>query len=56
MSTYNIRLEVMKSLENKVNGFVEQYLIPIEKIWQPTDFLQNSDNENFITETRRQDI
>jgi acyl-[acyl-carrier-protein] desaturase len=26
-------------LEKNV-AFVDQYLIPVEKIWQPTDFLQ----------------
>jgi len=38
MSIKNIRLEVMQFLENKVDEFVDQYLLPAEKIWQPTDF------------------
>ena len=37
MSIKNIRLEVMQFLENKVEGFMEQYLIPVEKIWQPSE-------------------
>ena len=42
MSIKNIRLEVMQFLENKVEGFMEEYLIPVETIWQPSDFLPNS--------------
>ena len=30
MSIKNIRLEVMQFLENKVDSFVDQYLIPVE--------------------------
>ena len=33
MSIHNIRLEVMQFLEKKVDTFVDQYLIPVEKIW-----------------------
>lgn len=42
----------MKTLENKIHGFVDDFLIPIEKIWQPSDFLPNSQNENFIEEVK----
>lgn len=42
----------MKTLENKIHGFVEDFLIPIEKIWQPSDFLPDSQSENFIEEVR----
>ena len=52
MSLTNIRLEVMQFLEEKVEGFVDQFLIPVEKIWQPTDFLPNSENENFFEEVK----
>ncbi len=52
MSIYNVRKEVMKTLEEKIHGFVEDYLIPVEKIWQPTDFLPNSQSDNFIEEVR----
>ena len=48
MSTKNIRLEVMQFLEKNVDSFVDQYLIPVEKIWQPTDFLPNTQNETFF--------
>jgi acyl-[acyl-carrier-protein] desaturase len=39
MSIKNIRLEVMQFLKN-VDSYVDQYLIPVEKIWQPSDFYQ----------------
>ncbi len=55
MSAENIRLEVMQLLEKKVDSFMDQFLIPVEKIWQPSDFLPDSQKENFydeITELR----
>ncbi len=55
MATKNIRLEVMQQLEDKVDGFIDQFLIPVEKIWQPTDFLPDSQSDDFydeITEIR----
>ena len=50
MSIKNIRLEVMRFLEKNVDTFIDQYLIPIEKIWQPTDYLPNSQKETFFEE------
>ena len=50
MSIHNVRLEVMQFLEKKVNSFVDDYLIPVEKIWQPSDLLPNSEGENFFEE------
>jgi acyl-[acyl-carrier-protein] desaturase len=52
MSIKNIRLEVMQFLEKNIDSFVESYLIPVEKIWQPTDLLPDSQNENFFEEVR----
>jgi acyl-[acyl-carrier-protein] desaturase len=52
MSIKNIRLEVMQFLEKNVDSFVEQYLIPVEKIWQPSDFLPDSQGENFFEEVK----
>src|SRR6187402_2577489 len=52
MSIKNIRLEVMQFLENKVDSFVDDYLIPVEKIWQPSDFLPNSESDNFLEEVK----
>ena len=52
MSIKNIRLEVMQFLESKVDGFMEEYLIPVEKIWQPSDFLPNSESDTFFEEVK----
>ncbi len=52
MSIQNIRKEVMQTLEKKIDGFVEKFLIPIEDIWQPTDFLPNSQSDSFIEEIK----
>lgn len=52
MSIKNIRLEVMQFLENKVEEFVDQYLIPVEKIWQPSDFLPDSESNTFFDEVK----
>ncbi len=55
MSLKNIRLEVMQYLEKNIDSFVDQYLIPVEKIWQPSDLLPNSEKETFfedLTELR----
>jgi len=52
MSINNIRLEVMQFLEKNIDSFVDEYLIPVEKIWQPTDFLPNSEGENFFEEVK----
>ncbi len=50
MSAFNIRLEVMKQLEGKIDSLIDQFLIPVEKIWQPTDFLPNSQKDSFFDE------
>lgn len=47
-SNKNIRIEVMKAIESKVDGFIDSYLIPIEDIWQPTDFLPDTQSEGFM--------
>ena len=52
MSTKNIRLEVMQFLEKNVDSFVDQFLIPVEKIWQPSDFLPNSESDTFLDEVK----
>ncbi len=52
MSIKNIRLEVMQTLEQHIDEFVEKFLITPEKIWQPTDFLPNSQSVNFIEEVK----
>ncbi|OEK09890.1 fatty acid desaturase [Flavivirga aquatica] len=52
MSLKNVRLEVMQFLEKDIDSLIEKYLIPIEKIWQPTDFLPNSESDTFFEEVR----
>lgn len=52
MSIKNIRLEVMQFLEKNVDSFVDQFLIPVEKIWQPSDFLPNSESDSFLEEVK----
>ncbi|GAA4803057.1 acyl-ACP desaturase [Litoribaculum gwangyangense] len=52
MSLKNVRLEVMQFLEKDVESLIEKYLIPIEKIWQPADFLPNSEGDNFFEDVR----
>lgn len=52
MSIKNIRLEVMQFLEKNIDSFVENYLIPVEQIWQPSDLLPDTQNENFMEEVK----
>jgi len=52
MSLKNVRLEVMRFLEKDVNSLIEKYLIPIESIWQPSDFLPNSESHQFFDEVK----
>lgn len=52
MSIKNIRLEVMQFLEKNVDTFIEQFLIPVEKIWQPSDFLPNAQSDTFFDEVK----
>lgn len=42
-----MQLEVMKTLNSKVEGFIAKYLTPIEKIWQPADFLPDTSTQDF---------
>ena len=52
MSIKNIRLEVMKFLEMDIDTYVDDYLIPIDTVWQPSDMLPDSRNENFFEEVQ----
>jgi len=52
MSLHNIRLEVMQTLEKNIEVFVDKFLIAPEKIWQPSDFLPNSQSNSFIEEVK----
>jgi acyl-[acyl-carrier-protein] desaturase len=52
MSLKNVRLEVMQHLEKDVESLIEKYLIPAEKIWQPSDFLPNSESDKFYDDVK----
>ena len=52
MSLKNVRLEVMNFLEKDVDTLIQKYLIPIEDIWQPSDFLPNPDSNSFFDEIK----
>ena len=54
MSLKNKRVEVMQFLEKDVDALMKKYLIPIDSIWQPTDFLPNSEttDDAFFEEVR----
>ena len=48
----NLRLEVMKTLEKKVDELIKTYLIPIEEIWQPADILPDARDDDFFDKWR----
>ena len=50
MVTKNIRLEVMQAIEPRVDEFMDSFLLPIEDIWQPTDFLPDPKGDGFLDE------
>jgi acyl-[acyl-carrier-protein] desaturase len=52
MSLAPERLEVMLSMEKDIAGFMQKYLIPIEKIWQPADFLPDPKASDFTEQIR----
>ena len=47
MHEKELQIEVMRSMEKNMDEFIASYLTPIEKIWQPSDFLPDSSSENF---------
>ncbi len=52
MSKFNVRLEVMNTIEPQVDFFMEKYLVPVDKIWQPSDYLPDPESEEFIDEIK----
>ncbi len=52
MSVENIRIEVMQTLGKNINQFVDKFLMNIDTIWQPSDFLPNPQGDNFIEEVK----
>lgn len=46
------RLEVMQFIGQKLDSLLEEYLKPIEQNWQPSDFLPDFGDENFISDVK----
>jgi acyl-[acyl-carrier-protein] desaturase len=46
------RKEVMQAIEPSVDALLEKYLIPVEKCWQPADFLPESHGPEFTEEIK----
>ena len=52
MQLFNIRLEVMKTIERSIDDLMNKYLRPIEENWQPADLLPNPQDPTFLEEIR----
>ena len=52
MSLFNIRLEVMQTIERSMGELLTKYLKPIEENWQPSDLLPDPKQPNFIEEVK----
>lgn len=52
MSLSGSRLDVMRFVGDKIDTVLGNYLKPIETNWQPTDFLPDPTQENFLDEVR----
>ncbi len=50
MKLLNIRLEVMQTIEKSMGGLLDKYLKPIEKNWQPSELLPESNSPEFFEE------
>lgn len=46
------RIEVMKFIGEKMDDIVATYLKPIDKNWQPSDFLPESDSSDFLPDIK----
>jgi len=46
------RLDVMRFVGDKIDTLLGDYLKPVETNWQPTDFLPDATQENFLDEVR----
>jgi acyl-[acyl-carrier-protein] desaturase len=47
------RIEVMKFIGQKIDAVYDEFLKPIETLWQPSDFLPDSSSESFFTEVKQ---
>lgn len=48
----NVRLEVMEFIDKDVNQYLDKFLISPEKIWQPSDFLPDSESDSFLDDIK----
>jgi acyl-[acyl-carrier-protein] desaturase len=46
------RLEVMKHIENYIEEALNEFLTPVDKIWQPADLLPDATGDNFFKEVK----
>lgn len=50
MKLFNIRLEVMQTIEKSMDELLKKYLKPIEENWQPSELLPDSGSPEFFEE------
>lgn len=46
------RIEVMKFIGQKIDAIYDEFLKPIETLWQPSDFLPDATSESFFSEVK----
>jgi acyl-[acyl-carrier-protein] desaturase len=46
------RIEVMKFIGQKIDSIYDEFLKPIETLWQPSDFLPDSTSDNFFSDIK----
>lgn len=52
MNLSGSRLDVMRFVGDKIDTLMGDYLKPVETNWQPTDFLPDATQENFLDEVK----
>jgi acyl-[acyl-carrier-protein] desaturase len=52
MNLTKIRIEVMQTIGKSMDDLIQKYLKPIEENWQPSDFLPDARNPEFIKEIK----
>lgn len=52
MAVKNVREEVMSFLEKDIDDLVNEFLVPADSLWQPTDFLPQSETDEFLEDLK----
>jgi acyl-[acyl-carrier-protein] desaturase len=52
MNLSKVRIEVMQTIGKSMDDLMQKYLKPIEENWQPSDFLPDARNPEFIEEIK----